>query len=123
MGYIITRWGIKTDPKQSKQLSILDSLRIKKWVRQFLGMVQYYHYLLPKLSDILAMHTELTKGGPTKNGPVECTPDCTEEFQQMKALISKETILIYTDLSKQNNRDGVSKRTQNNLSNYQYWTP
>ena len=49
------------------------------------------------------MHTELTKGGPTKNGPVECTPDCTEEFQQMKALISKKTILIYTDLSKQNN--------------------
>ena len=46
------------------------------------------------------MHTELTKGGPTKNGPVECTPDCTKVLQQMRALISRETILGYPDLKK-----------------------
>ena len=57
------------------------------------------------------MHTEWAKCGHTKNGLVECTPDCTKEFQQMKALISKETILGYTDLSKQNNPHGRIIRT------------
>ena len=63
-------------------------------------MVQYYRDWWPKRSDILALLTELTKGGPTKNGPIEWNPACTDAFQQMKALIAKDTILAYPNLSK-----------------------
>ena len=63
-------------------------------------MVQYYRDLWTKRSEILALLKVLTKGGPTKNGSVEWTPSCTKEFQQMKLLVAKETILAYPDLSK-----------------------
>ena len=63
-------------------------------------MVQYYCELWPKCSDILAPLTELTKGGPTKNGPTEWATSCTESFQQIKSLIVKDTIPTYPDLSK-----------------------
>ena len=35
-----------------------------------------------------------------KNGPIEWTPACTKAFEKTKALISKETILIYPDFPK-----------------------
>ena len=63
-------------------------------------MVQYYRDLWTKHSEILAPLTELTKGGPTINLPIEWTPACTLEFQQMKSLTTKETILAYPDFSK-----------------------
>ena len=63
-------------------------------------MVKYYRDLWTKRSGILALLTELTKGGTTKNGPIEWNPACTEAFQQMKEIISKETILAYPDFSK-----------------------
>ena len=63
-------------------------------------MVQYYRVLWTKRSEILTLPKEFTKGIPTKNGPSEWTPDFTKVFQQMKALIVKETIFAYPDLSK-----------------------
>ena len=62
-------------------------------------MVQYYHDLWPKRSEIFPLLMELTKVGPTKNGPTEWTPACTEAFQQMKAIIAKDTILAYPHFS------------------------
>ena len=64
-------------------------------MRQFLGTVQYHRDLWTKRSEILVPLKELTKYGPTINGPIEWTPACTEAFQQIKALIAKETILSY----------------------------
>ena len=63
-------------------------------------MVQYYRGLWSKRSETLAPLTELTKGGPTKNVAVKCTPACNEAFQKMKSLITKETILAYPDFIK-----------------------
>ena len=60
-------------------------------------MVQYYRGLWPKHSEILAPIMELTKGGPTKNGPIEWTQDFTNASYQMKSLIARETILDYPD--------------------------
>jgi hypothetical protein len=89
LGYIITREGVKPDPKQIKAIIDLERPRDKKQVRQFLGMVQYYRDLWPKRSEILAPLTELTKGGPKDKSPITWTPQCNEAFQKMKALIAK----------------------------------
>ena len=69
-------------------------------MRQFLGMVQYYCDLWPKRSEILALLTESNEFGPTKQFPIKWNLDCTEAFQQMKALIAKETILTYSNFLK-----------------------
>ena len=78
---------------------MLNALRIKK-VRKFLGMVQYYHDLWPKCSEMLAPLMELTKGGPKKYFPIKWTTACTKSFQQINSLISKETIFAYPGFSK-----------------------
>ena len=91
--------GYKIRPKKIESVLNLKRLKDKNRVRQFLGIVQYYHDLWPKCSDILALLTELTKGRPTKYIPTKWTSDFTKEFQEMKALIAKETILAYPDLS------------------------
>ena len=56
--------------------------------------------------------TELTKGGPTKNGPIKWNPACTEAFLQMKELIAKDTILTYPYFSK-SSRSTQTHRTCN----------
>ena len=53
-----------------------------------------------KCSELLTPLTELTKGGPTKNVPIEWNQACTKEFQKMEALIAKDTILPYPGFSK-----------------------
>ena len=73
-------------------------------------MVQYYRDLCPKCSEILVLITELAKGGPTKNVPIEDIPVCTKVFQKTKELIFKWTILAYQYLSK-NSRSTQTHRT------------
>ena len=82
--------GYQTVPKKTpKEIINLELPKDKKQVSQFLGMVKYYRDLCPNRSDILAPLTELNKGVPTKNVPIKWNPYCTEEFQQMKAIIAK----------------------------------
>ena len=80
LGYIITREGIKLDPKKSEAIINIERPKDKKQPRKFLGMSQYYRDLWTECSDILAPLMELTKGVPTKNGPMEWTPACAEAF-------------------------------------------
>ena len=64
---------------------------------QLLGMLQYYRDLWKESSEILSLIMELTKGGPTQNGPIEWTPSFTKAFNQMKELTAKETIPTYPE--------------------------
>ena len=54
LGYIITREGIKPDPRKTESVINIERPKDKKQVRRFLGMVQYYRDLWPKRSEILA---------------------------------------------------------------------
>ena len=58
--------GYQTGPGKIEAVINLELPKDKKYVRQFLSMVQYYRALFPNHSDILAPLTELTKVGPTK---------------------------------------------------------
>lgn len=98
LGYIITREGIKPDPKKIAAILNLERPQDKKQVRQFLGMVQYYRDLWPKRSEILVPITELTKGN--KNGPIKWTARCDDAFRNMKALIAKDVLLAYPDFTR-----------------------
>ena len=89
LGYIITQECIKTEPKTSEAIIHIELPKDKKQVIQLLGMVQYYRDVWLKCSEILAPIIELTKGGPTKNYPIEWNSACTESFQKMKSLIAK----------------------------------
>ena len=99
LGYIITKQGIKPNPKKVQAILDLQRPTNKTEVRHFVGMVQYYRDLWPRRSEILLPLTDLTKG-KDKKGPIEWTPECENAFITMKRLIAKQVLLAYPDFNK-----------------------
>ena len=99
LGYIITKEGIKPNPKKIQAILDLQRPTDKTEVRHFVGMVQYYRDLWPRRSEILIPLTNLTKGKARK-GPIEWTPECENAFVSLKRIIARETILAYPNFNK-----------------------
>jgi hypothetical protein len=75
LGYILTRDGIKHQSNKVQAILAIQLSKRVKQLRHFLGMVQYYHDLCARHSDMLAPCTSLvgecgqtktTKGKGTK---------------------------------------------------------
>ena len=98
LGYIITKEGVKPNPNKIQAIIDLQRPSTKTEVRHFLGMVQYYHDLWPRRSEILAPLTELMKG--MKKGSVIWTDKCEITFNEMKRIIAKDMLLAYPDFNK-----------------------
>ncbi len=109
LGYVLTRDGIK--PQRNKVQAIL---AIKpptgvKQLRYFLGMVQYYHDLWARRSDMLAPLTSLvgergqtksTRAKGTKKAPWHWDEVHQRAFNHAKATIAKDIVLAYPDYNK-----------------------
>jgi hypothetical protein len=54
LGYILTREGIKPQPKKVQAILMLNLLNNIKELRHFLGMVQYYRDMWARRSEMLA---------------------------------------------------------------------
>jgi hypothetical protein len=75
LGYILTRGGIKPQPKKVQAILMLNPPNIVKELQQFLGMVQYYKDMWQKHSEMLAPLTNLVRecGGTKTVVPMEIT--------------------------------------------------
>jgi hypothetical protein len=78
LGYILTREGIKPQPKKVQAILALNALNNVMELRHFLGMVQYYRDMWARRSEILAPLTDpvgecgkskTTKKNKTKKKP------------------------------------------------------
>ncbi len=78
-------------------------------LRHFLGMVQYYPDMWARHSEMLAPLTDLvgecretktTKTNRTKKKPWRWDPIHQQAFDNVKAAITKETVLAYLDFLK-----------------------
>ena len=76
LGYILTRTGIKPQPKKVQAILAISTPKSVKELRSFLGMVQYYRDLWARRSEMLAPltslvgecgHTKVTKAKKTQN--------------------------------------------------------
>jgi hypothetical protein len=59
LGYILTRGGIKPQPKKVQVIHALNPPNNVKELRHFLGMVQYYRDMWARHSEMLAPLTDL----------------------------------------------------------------
>jgi hypothetical protein len=59
LGYILTRDGIKPQPKKVQAILALNPPNNVKELRHVLGMVQYYRDMWAKCSEMLAVHMKL----------------------------------------------------------------
>jgi hypothetical protein len=106
LGYILSRDGIKPQPKEVQSIVALTLPTSVKELRRFLGMVQYYRDFWAKCSEILAPLTELvgecgstkdpkTKKKRTPRKPWHWDPVHQQAFDNVKAAIAKEVTLAY----------------------------
>ncbi len=109
LGYILTRNGIKPQPKKVQAILVLNFPNNIKELRQFLGMVQYCRDMWQKCSEMLASLTNLvgecgetrtTKKNKTKKKPWRWESIHQQAFDNVKATIAKEVVLAYPDLTK-----------------------
>ena len=68
----------------------------RKHVHSFIGMVNYYHDMWRHRSNILTPLTELT----SFNTPWKWTYRYERAFQNIKKIISRETLLLYPNFLK-----------------------
>ena len=98
LGYVVTREGIKPQPKKLEAIMKIAQPENVREVRRFLGMVQYYRDLWQHRSHILAPLTELT--GKKKNAKFNWTDECQAAFEQTKKLLMRDIMLAYPNFSK-----------------------
>jgi hypothetical protein len=106
LGYILTRDGIKP---QSNKVGAILAIQLPtnvKQLRHFLGMVQYYHDLWARQSELLAPLTSLvgecdwtkvTRAKGTKKVPWHWDEVHQRAFDHVKATIAREVVLAYLD--------------------------
>ena len=64
-----------------------------KEVKQFLGLVGYYREFIPRYADITRPLNALMR----KDTEFEWTDICQRSFDLLKAMVSEEPILVYSD--------------------------
>ena len=96
LGYQITRHGIQPQPKKVEAIQKIKPPSSVRQLRHFLGMVNYYRDMWKRRSHVLAPLTKLTGKGVKWAWD---TPQ-QEAFDEIKRIMSKETILAYPDFSK-----------------------
>ncbi len=109
LGNILTKEGIKPQPKKVKAILALNPPSNVKELRHFLGMVQYYWDMWAKHSEMLAPLTDLvgecgktktTKKNKTKKKPWQWYWIHQQAFYNVKAAITKEVAQAYPDFLK-----------------------
>ena len=99
LGYIITREGIKPDPKKIQAIVDLARPTTVTDMKGFLGMVQFYRDMWQGRSHMLHPLIEACKVGKGKT-PIQWSTDLNNSFEDVKRAISKETLLSYPDWNK-----------------------
>jgi hypothetical protein len=109
LGYILTRGGIKPQPKKAQAILTLNPPNNVKELWHFLGMVQYYRDMWAKCSEMLAplsgLVGECGETKTTRKNKVKKTPwhwDSIHQivFDNVKATIVKELVLAYPHFTK-----------------------
>ena len=95
LGHIVSGDGIKPVPEKLSSIQRMPHSYTPKEVKHFLGLVGYYRKFIPQYADIARPLNALTR----KDVEFEWTEICQKFFDLLKAMVSKEPILVYPDSS------------------------
>jgi transposase InsO family protein len=97
LGYQISREGIRPNQKKVAAILQIQAPKTRKQLRRFIGMVNYYRDMWPQRSHLLAPLSSLT----SVKVKWKWTKEHQQAFDQMKALMAKETLLTFPDFSQE----------------------
>ena len=93
LGHITSGKGITPVPEKLESIQKMPPPKTPKEVKQFLGLIGYYHKFVPRFSDLARPLNALTR----KNVTFEWTSICQESFEMLKASLMTEPVLTYPD--------------------------
>jgi Reverse transcriptase (RNA-dependent DNA polymerase)/RNase H-like domain found in reverse transcriptase len=96
LGYLISRNGIQSQPKKMEAILRLKEPKNKRQLRHFLGMVNYYRDMWRQRSHRLVPLTQLVSNSEM----FQWTTVHQEAYNEVKWVISKETLLSFPDFDK-----------------------
>ncbi|MCP5019326.1 MAG: hypothetical protein GY938_29185, partial [Ketobacter sp.] len=97
LGFILSGDGMRPDPEYVQKIIDLEKPNGKPALLRVLGMINWLHRYIPRLSDYLFPLTEMTK----KNVPFNWDDNCAAAFAQIKKLVSNTQLLRHPDMHKQ----------------------
>jgi len=96
LGHVITKDGVKTDPRKTEALKALPIPTSAQEVRRFLGMSGYYRKFVPNYAEKTNHLRMLIR----KNAVFNWTDECNKEFNNIKELLGNAPIMAFPDFSK-----------------------
>ncbi|CAC5389753.1 unnamed protein product [Mytilus coruscus] len=96
LGHIISKDGIRVNPKNTERVENLRRLTNAKQVKSFLGMANYYRKFVKDYTYIAAPLSKLLK----KDQRFQWTPECDNAFQNLKDRLTSASILSFLHLDK-----------------------
>ena len=96
LGHMITRHGLKTNPRLVLAVSEFPTPRSVRETRQFLGLSSYYRRFIPMFSRVAQPLHSLTK----KGAQFEWNVDCQRAFEELKSHLTHTPVLCYPSFEK-----------------------
>lgn len=96
LGHIVSRDGVKPDPKKIKSIVEYPQPKTVKDIRAFLGLTGYYRRFIKNFADIAKPMTELTK----KEKDFSWGQSQQKAFETLRNSLCHEPVLRYPDFSK-----------------------
>ena len=91
-------WAIKSIIKVPEQVKVIrkfpqpTSLR---QLREFLGLINFYHRFIPQCADILTPLNALLKSTPNNSRKLQWTDNATSAFMDIKMALAAATLLVH----------------------------
>ena len=95
LGYQVTREGVMPIPKKVDAIQALAVPKTRKQLRQFISIINFYHDMWHKRSEILAPLNALT----SKNVKYDWKDEHQRCFEAIKRVIGREVLLGYPDFN------------------------
>lgn len=102
LGYVITKDGIKPNPKKIESIEKWPEPKTVKELRSFLGLIGYYRRFVKDFAKIAKPLTNLFRGerDPSSNKKITFGDTEKEAFEQLKTILTSSDILTYPSFDK-----------------------
>ena len=98
LGHQVDQNGIRPLPEKVRIIREFPQPQTQRELRQFLGLINFYHRFIPGCAGILhPLHTLLSSS--TKNATLEWTPDSVSSFVNIKDALADASLLCHPHLN------------------------
>ena len=97
LGHIVSRDGIKIDPKRVESIDTINIPRNKKEIQSFLGKINFLKRFIPNFAESVKLITDMIK----KDSEVKWTTEAKASFERIKKAIGEAPMLANPNYMKE----------------------